>query len=289
MARTEDQAIGDRAAPGAAGPTPYPDVNAAVGDLLAGMRRILGESLRAMYLSGSLAQGDFSPDSSDIDLVVVTDADLPDHAFAALQALHACFNAGDSPWATWVEAAYIPLAALRRYDPAHAHHPHIHGGAGEVLVRDQLASDWVLQRAILRDHGVVVAGPPPANLIDPVSPDDMRRAVAALMHHDWWEGKPVDPAPLRHRDYQAYAVLTMCRILYTLDAGAVVPKSVAARWARIALPKRWDALIVRALAWRKEDQRTPDGDVEETAALIQHVRDRCQRWELAAPPRGRPS
>lgn len=75
--------------------------------------------------------------------------------------MHARFNAGDSPWATEVEPAYIPLDALRRYDPANARHPHIQRGPEEALVWDRLASDWVLQRHILREQGIVGAGPPP--------------------------------------------------------------------------------------------------------------------------------
>ncbi len=101
-------------------PTPYPDVNVVLHDLLSSIQAILGNHFRGMYLSGSLALGDFAAHRSDIDYVVVTDADLSDDLLLALRAMHADFNASDSPWATEVEAAYIPQDALRRYDPAHA-------------------------------------------------------------------------------------------------------------------------------------------------------------------------
>jgi hypothetical protein len=45
-------------------------------------------------------------------------------------------------------------------------------------------------------------------------------------------------------EYQAYAILTMCRALYTLQHGTVVSKSVAARWAQEVLGERWAALTV---------------------------------------------
>src|SRR5690348_13432207 len=105
----------------------------ALHDLLSGVRTILGEKFFGMYLSGSLALGDFDPHRSDIDIVVVTGADLSGDLVSALHAMHARFNAGDSVWATEVEAAYIPHAALRRYDPARARHPHIQRGAAETL------------------------------------------------------------------------------------------------------------------------------------------------------------
>lgn len=123
-----------------------------------------------MYLSGPLALGDFSPDSSDIDFVVVTDAELPDGILPSLQAIHARFNASDSPWVTEVEAAYIPRDALRRYDPAHARHPHIERGACEVLDMDQLDTAWVLQYYILREHGGDSGGTRPAHIDRPYQP-----------------------------------------------------------------------------------------------------------------------
>jgi len=72
---------------------PYPDVNAVLYDFPANVQAVLGEHFRGMYLSGPLALGDFSPDSSDIDFVVVTDADLLDDILPSLRAIHAHFNA----------------------------------------------------------------------------------------------------------------------------------------------------------------------------------------------------
>jgi len=70
-------------------PTPYADVNEALRDLLARMQTILEGHFVGMYLSGSLALGDFDPRTSDIDFVVVTDAVLSDDLFSALQDMHA--------------------------------------------------------------------------------------------------------------------------------------------------------------------------------------------------------
>jgi len=259
-------------------PTPYPDVNAVLGDFLSRIQTILGDHFCGMYLSGSLALGDFAAHRSDIDFVVATDAEVSGDLLSSLRAMHARFNAGDSPWATEVEAAYIPRDALRRYDPADARHPHIERGADETLDMDEFGSDWIVQRSILREHGIVLAGPDPKTLIDPVLPDDLRRAVAALMD-EWWGPMRDDPAPLlrQHIGYQAYAVLTMCRILSTLDSGAVVSKPVAARRAQGVRGGRWAALIERALAWRKDRPgRVSDDDVNATLDLIAYTHERCR-------------
>lgn len=266
--------------------TPYPDVDAAVHHLRSAAQAILGSGFRGMYLTGSLALGDFDPRSSDIDFVVVTAADVTADQLSALQAMHARFNASDSPWATEVEGIYIAWDALRRHDPARVWHPHIERGPRETLRMDHLDSGWVVQRHIVREKGIVIAGPPPRTLIDLVEPDDLRRAVALFMDV-WWGPMVHDPWPLARPGYQAYAVLTMCRMLYTLEQGAVASKPAAARWARGQLGHRRAALIDRALAWRKDRPDTFGPDTGEAQRLIAHTVERF-RLAGAADPISRP-
>jgi len=68
-------------------PTSYPEVNALLEELLESVQAILGSHFVGLYLDGSLTSGDFDQDS-DIDLVVVTDDEISDDLFAALQAMH---------------------------------------------------------------------------------------------------------------------------------------------------------------------------------------------------------
>jgi hypothetical protein len=254
-------------------PTPYADVNAILRAVLEGAQAILGEHFVGMYLYGSLARGDFDPASSDIDFLVVTDAYLPADRVAALQAMHDRIAVSGSPWATEIEGSYIPRAALRRYDPAHALHPLIDRGGRLRLEQHEI--DTVITLQGLRERGIVLAGPPPATLIDPVSPDDLRHAAAELMRV-WWAPRRRDPTRLRQHGYQVYAVLTMCRMLYTLQYGAIVSKPVAARWALATLDPRRLPLVERALAWRKDMPDAVDEvDVRATQEFIQYTLDRC--------------
>ena len=210
-------------------PTPYPEVNTLLAELLDGARAILGPQFVGMMLYGSLAAGDFDA-ASDVDVLVVTNADISTETFAALAMMHARMAQGDSPWATRLEISYIPLSALRRHDPAHATHPRLDRGGGERLYWMPHDVDWVVQRHALRERGLVIAGPTPASLIDPVAPDDLRAAMRPLLQRR--EQSLRDrPADLNFRGYQSYVVLTVCRMLYTLAHGTVVSKPIAARWA----------------------------------------------------------
>ncbi len=252
--------------------TAYAEVNAILRDLLAGVQAILAEQFVGMYLYGSLASGDFSPETSDIDFLVVTDGELSRERVDALTALHARLSARPSGWALELEGSYIPRDPLRRYDARSARHLHIDRGAGQLHF-EQHDSDWVIQRHILREYGVVLAGPPPAALIDTVEPRAVRDAVLDLLN-GWWASFDRDSSKLEHTGYQAYAVLTMCRALYALEHGAIVSKPSAARWALRALGECWRPLIERALAWR---DGAPFDDRDSTAAFIRYTVERSRR------------
>jgi hypothetical protein len=255
-------------------PTPYPDVNVVLHVLLSSMQTVLGNHFIGLYVHGSLASGDFDPQRSDIDFVVVTADELPDEMLPALEAMHARIAASGLKRATKLEGSYIPQHALRRHDPARAQHPalRVDGSFGV----DQHGSDWVIQCHTIREQGIVMAGPAPQTLIDPLHPNDLQQAALATLR-GWWSQQLHNPVRLHSREYQAYAVLTMCRTLYTLQYGTVVSKPVAARWAQEALGERWTAVIERALAWRHDAQ--PD-DMKETLALIRYTLERCQQFEI---------
>ncbi|CAN5571106.1 N/A [soil metagenome] len=272
------------------GPTPHADVNSVLYGFLSTAQSILGQNFRGMYLHGSLSLGDFAPDRSDIDFVVVTDSDVTKNQLVNLQRMHARFDLSDSPWATEVEAAYFPQDALRRYDPANAMHPHIVRGEGTLVV-ERFDSDWIVNRYVLREHGVTVAGPDPRRLIDPIDPHCLRLAVADI-GVSWLEPEFLEtdePRALQLRGYQAYIILTLCRMLYTLEFGTVVSKPHAAHWAQKTLAGHWDDLIEHALTWRKDHQDTPRSDeVARTVALISHTVERCREMSLSPvkPPVG---
>lgn len=218
--------------------TPYPDVNAVLDHFLARLRSVLGDGLVGMYVCGSLAVGDFDPRHSDIDFIAVTDGEVSSDQFAALEALHAQFIASGSPWAKRIEAAYLPRDALHHAGPTADRYPQIE--KDRPLAREPLEPGWAFQRHALREYGLVVAGPDPRTLTDPVDPADMRRAalvitsgwLAQARHDPSWLEWIADPAA------RAFVVLTLCRILVTLESGEVVSKPAAARWGQQRLGPR---------------------------------------------------
>lgn len=226
-------------------PTPHAKANAVIDAMHAGARRVLGARTIGMLLLGSLATGDYDPARSDIDCLVITSDTITDAEFQALGRMHADLHASGLPGATNIECAYIPLASLRSYRAEDAH-PWL-GSDGHFAWETQ-NSDWIIQRHIAREQGVIVSGPDPRELIDPLSPEALKSATVSLLR-EWWAWQIDDHHNLVDDEYQVYAVLTMCRARYTLATGAIASKTVAAQWLAAQEP-RFAALIDRVLAWR---------------------------------------
>jgi hypothetical protein len=222
--------------------------------LLLGIREALRDNLVGVYLRGSLALGDFIPDTSDIDVLAVTERPINAAEFAILAALHAHLAPLPHPYANRLEIAYIDRAAVQRFESGLCH-PSL--GQGEALTWSEHRDNWILERWTVRECGVTLLGPDPRSLIDPIAADDLRTAVRTRLR-DWadWANQPNDPDWLLPRDHKAYVVETMCRALYTLACNQLPSKPRAVAWALATLPEPWRSTVERSQAWRTNT--TPD-------------------------------
>jgi hypothetical protein len=252
------------------GPTSYPEVNLVLVALTDALPAALGPELTAVYLTGSLASGDFDEDS-DVDVVVVTANALADEAFAALAAMHQSLRQLDSRWASQLEAVYAPLGTLRGDRLQGVMLPNIERGVGAQLKRSLHDESWLVQCHQLRRSAIPLIGRPAAELVEAVTPADLRQAMLGTLRrttrrlHD-------DPSMLVSQGYQSYFVLSLCRILYTLQHGEVASKRAAAMWARDTSHTRWQPLIDRALEGRgRPGDAAPPADRDATLAMFREA------------------
>jgi predicted nucleotidyltransferase len=132
-------------------------------------------------------------------------------------------------------------------------------------------SDWIIHRHILRERGIVLTGPDPKTLVDPVLPDDLRRGIAEVLPF-WFDPIFTNPSEIRKRGYQSFFVLSLCRMLYTLKHGEILPKLAAAEWGKKHLDPRWQPLIERALLGRQNPSLNADPeDIRETLEMMHYV------------------
>ena len=260
--------------------TAFPEVNAVLQELLADIQHILGNQLVGMYLEGSLAGGDFDEDS-DIDFVVVTNDDISENVFSALQMMHQRINLLDTKWSTNLEGSYISQYAIRCFDPKHANFPNIERGFGEPLKLVYHAESWIIHRYVLRERGITIIGPALRTLIDPVSPDALRQAMVPVLQ-GWAKQILNNPNEIARRGYQSYTVLSICRILYTLQFGDIVSKPKAASWAKETLGEKWGALIDRTWIGRHNPGLFASAeDINQTLDLISYALERGGQFKTS--------
>lgn len=261
---------------GAGGPTQFPELNRVLARFLVGVRESLGDNLAAVYLQGSFALGD-ADEYSDVDFLALTHADITEGQERALQRMHAELSELDSHWAQHLEGSYASKHRFRVVDPGRTPLVFLDNGASR-LEADPHCNTAVV-RWILRERGVALFGPAPEEMIDPVAEADLRNE-ADLTLREYVEWAPEQTQAGRMSQWkQPYLVLTLCRILNTLEKGGIASKHDAAEWARTTLDPRWRPLIERALAdrpdpWQRVHRQADDPLVDDTLAFAEYALER---------------
>jgi hypothetical protein len=111
-------------------------------------------------------------------------------------------------------------------------------------LRDERVVEWLQNWYLIRETGVVLDGPPAASLVPPISMTEF--VAAAARYADQISRQSLrDAAP----GARAYAIVTICRALRTVETRAHASKHEGAAWAKERLPE-WAWLIDEAMRCR---------------------------------------
>lgn len=243
---------------------PNPEVREIVEALVSGVGGVLGADLMGIYLRGSLVTGDFNPETSDVDLLIVVGQNLNQADFERLDAMHRRIQTlpalALNRYANEVELAYVPVSDINGFEPGEWY---ISLERGEGLRWKQLRHNWVVEFWAVREHGVTLLGPEPKTFIEPIP---MERVVGAirlelgnwLLWVDSWDSPGWQNNPENHAGEMRFAVETMCRVLYTLTHLGLCSKKVAACWALDNLPEPWSLLIQESQSWQAGGAVSPN-------------------------------
>ncbi len=207
-------------------------------DALAGFLRATHALLPTVgvYLYGSLARGAYRPPASDVDILIVTSASVPDELIPIIRAAQAAAYADgsrvDAIVATRDEVAGSGLpAALDVVFPADAEPQRSPGNRGMM---------FPLDRQDVWECGVSLSGPPAREVVPPAPTEMLRASLAWVFPH----------LALNFKNPE----LMLCRATHAFLEGRLSSKPEAGRWALGALDARWHGVIEAALATRDEGQ-----------------------------------
>ncbi|MDF9413144.1 DUF4111 domain-containing protein [Brevibacillus laterosporus] len=210
---------------------------------LNGLQNLLGSQLIGFYLYGSIALDAYVPGESDIDFLCVTDGDLQEVDMWLIEKLF------------FDQMAIYPILAKLEGNFLAAHRLPLHNRCecaqcfeGAYLVKSP--RDWnAITLLLLRNHGIPLLGPATTEIIPEVSASELaNNMIGNLLYFE------INREHYFNRGLhdQVFAVLTLCRILYTMRTGEVVSKQAAAESVLSQLPALGKVIIKRALrVWEK--------------------------------------
>jgi streptomycin 3"-adenylyltransferase len=224
---------------------------------VADLQATLGRDLVGAYMYGSAIAGGFEPDTSDLDLVVVTARTVDDLSRAALDGLVDRLKVDEPDWADRLDIAFIDVQTLTSF---RAGGPLLSVSHDEPLTR-HAADEWLETWFLVRLADAPLFGPPASELIPPIQTHEF---VAATSHSavERVARLSADPRP----GPRAYLVLTLGRTLRSLETRTPCSKVEGAAWIVARYPEVAATLDECLAVWRargrlrfssQADQRLP--------------------------------
>lgn len=252
-------------------PTKYIEINELLRQLLLQIQSILTNEFIGMYIGGSLAGDCFNCETSDIDCYVVTTKALSKNIVNKIEKMHKQFYSSKLSYAKKIEASYIPQKDLLDFDP-NGMRPYFNEGR---YCMGHYGSNYLIELHVLREKGIVIIGPDIKCLIKEISIQNLKTAIKKNLH-EYWEINLSDFPKFKRSDYQVFAILTMCRTLYSLETGKITSKLEAAQWTIQRLDTNWKNLIELAITWESSQEINR---LEETQNFVRYVLNKSHDYK----------
>jgi hypothetical protein len=228
-------------------------------EIAARLQEVFGDGLVGAYFVGSIALGGFVAGESDIDVVAVSERAVPEEQKASV-ADH-MFDATPSCPARGLEFTLYRREVAESPPLTADFELNVNGGPrmARAIHLDPRSEPWfwyVLDRAIAHRRGVIICGPPPAEVFVDIS----RRVLLDAMIESMRWHRQNEKATL-------YSVLNASRAWRFAVEDVLGSKLEGATWAR----KRWASPWVIDAAVDLRHGQPAALDAAEVDALLSHV------------------
>jgi predicted nucleotidyltransferase len=219
---------------------PFKDINDLLLTLVSKVSITLSDNLIGIYVYGSLVEGDFNYERSDIDLLVAVKEDITDEQFFCLDKMHGEIVDQYPAWYDRIEIAYVSLSNLKYFKTTLGKIAVI--SPGEPFNIKDAGKDWLINYYLIQCKSIILYGPNPQTIIEPIAKDEFIASVKEQALE--WKNRIVETK--NSVGHQHYAVLTLCRAFYTLTFGKQPSKLMAGTWM-FGKSEKWKDLIDRSL------------------------------------------
>jgi threonine dehydratase len=251
------------------------EVAPVLGDFADAVRPVTGAI--GLYVGGSLATGDFHAGVSDMDLAAVIDAPLRGSQLKAVRELHRTVISSHR-LAEKLHCVYVPHGSMSDVMAAHLTWTH------QQLFQRPFTG---VARAELLRHGFALFGPSPAEVIPPVTDDELAAAARRELS-GYWQAALGRRTIWLQDTYVDLGLLTLARVEATLAHGRLITKHEAMdRLAHFQVPPR----LIGEIQRRREGEHVPTTPTYRLrrARLVRTLVAEGIRSLLQELPAGRPA
>ena len=236
-----------------AAPAPPPPLDRILPVFVEDVRATLGAELVGVYHFGSAVSGGFDPDLSDMDVLVVTAHPVDEIDFELFRGVIERLQEREPAWAGRLDINFVGRDTLATF--REGGRPFIEISHEDGLALQRRAEDWLETWYLARAADRPLFGPSPRSVIPPIEVDEFLQVMVDDVHgfvsrieFDWSDGKI------------GYRVMTLCRLLRSIETRAICSKQEGVDWAVARYPE-WAWLITAAWEVRASGERrhfTPD-------------------------------
>ncbi len=235
---------------------------------IVGLKEIfLDGKIVGVYVYGSIALGAFHIETSDVDFVAVLNDSVNEAEKQLIVELHKKMS--ESTLGKRMDGMYIPLADLGKYNHDINEYVYCADGKANIGHWDINAVTWWT----LKNQGITVIGKEVEDLPFQIKWDDVVNTMKYNVEQ-YWSEKAKRPYLFFIEEWVESAVVTMGRILYTLDHKTIVSKDRGLQYLLERSAKEWEPLL-------KEVERMRYDPKEKKKLSIWRRADMTKRYLLS--------
>jgi hypothetical protein len=198
------------------------------------------ERVQGIYLNGSLALDSFDPDSSDIDFITVIRGRIGEKTERLLKMVHLRCNSHS--YGARMDGCYVTTDQVGKVSREIEEYLFFADGQLRRGYYDlNYITWWVLQT-----RGIVVYGEPLSELKLNVQWSDVQKTLNYNINTYWKEKLDRDMC-FFYDDWIEFGVITICRILLSLEYQNIFSKKEAVIKARALLPPLYHPILLEGL------------------------------------------
>jgi predicted nucleotidyltransferase len=232
------------------------DVDVLIKDFRKQLELILADKFYGLYLYNSVAMGNFEPLYSDIDFTVILNDKLTSIEVGALRDLHRSYGLNYT-YGGKLDGMYLQYHMLGKLNEDIGKYPYVSGA--KLYEAGYYDINYVTWWS-LKTYEMAIASP---SIVEALSEVNFSHVEQTMVYNldEYWLPKLERPDLFEDDMWVEFAVVTLSRIIYTLEHGDLIGKTSACQYI-LDVHDEWPDIINEALAIRNLKGQTVICDID---------------------------